>query len=34
MIITIKEAGLRKNTAQGAIAATIKPPTVGHNRTT
>jgi hypothetical protein len=29
MIITIKEAELRKNTAQGAIAATIKPPTVG-----
>ena len=25
----IKEAELRKNTAQGAIAATIKPPTVG-----
>jgi hypothetical protein len=29
MIIAIKEAELRKNTAQGAIAATIKPPTVG-----
>ena len=29
MIIPIKEAELRKNTAQGAIAATIKPPTVG-----
>ena len=24
-----KEAELRKNTAQGAIAATIKPPIVG-----
>jgi hypothetical protein len=29
MIMPIKEAELRKNTAQGAIAATIKPPTVG-----
>ena len=29
MIIAIKEPELRKNTAQGAIAATIKPPTVG-----
>ena len=29
IIITINEAELRKNTAQGAIAATIKPPTVG-----
>jgi hypothetical protein len=29
MIIPIKEAELRKNTAQGAIAATIKPPIVG-----
>lgn len=29
MIITIKEAELRKNTAQGAIADTIKPPIVG-----
>ena len=28
-IIPINEAELRKNTAQGAIAATIKPPTVG-----
>jgi hypothetical protein len=29
MIMPIKEAELRKNTAQGAIAATIKPPIVG-----
>jgi hypothetical protein len=29
MIIAIKEAELRKNTAQGAIAATMKPPIVG-----
>jgi hypothetical protein len=29
MIMPIKEAELRKNTAQGAIADTIKPPTVG-----
>jgi hypothetical protein len=29
MIMPIKETELRKNTAQGAIAATIKPPTVG-----
>ena len=29
MIIPIKEAEVRKNTAQGAIAVTIKPPTVG-----
>ena len=29
MIITTKEAEVRKNTAQGAIAVTIKPPTVG-----
>src|SRR5512133_3921933 len=29
IIITINEAELRKNTAQGAIAVTIKPPTVG-----
>jgi hypothetical protein len=29
MIIPIKEAELRKNTAQGAIVATIKPPIVG-----
>jgi hypothetical protein len=29
MIIPINEAELRKNTAQGAIAATIKPPIVG-----
>lgn len=29
MIMPIKEAELRKNTAQGAIAATIKPPTIG-----
>jgi hypothetical protein len=29
MIMQINEAELRKNTAQGAIAATIKPPTVG-----
>jgi hypothetical protein len=29
MIITIKETELRKNTAQGAIAATKKPPMVG-----
>ena len=29
IIIPINEAELRKNTAQGAIAATIKPPTVG-----
>jgi hypothetical protein len=28
-IIPINEAELRKNTAQGAIAATIKPPTAG-----
>jgi hypothetical protein len=29
MIMPIKEAELRKKTAQGAIAATIKPPIVG-----
>jgi hypothetical protein len=29
MIIAIKEPELRKNTAQGAIAATIKPPIMG-----
>jgi hypothetical protein len=29
MIMPTKEAELRKNTAQGAIAATIKPPIVG-----
>jgi hypothetical protein len=29
MIITINEAEVRKNTAQCAIAVTIKPPTVG-----
>jgi hypothetical protein len=29
MIIRINEAELRKNTAHGAIAATIKPPIVG-----
>jgi hypothetical protein len=29
IIIPIKEAELRKNTAQGAIAATMKPPIVG-----
>ena len=29
MIIPIKAAELMKNTAQGAIAATIRPPTVG-----
>jgi hypothetical protein len=29
MIMAIKEAELRKNTAQGAIVATIKPPIVG-----
>jgi hypothetical protein len=29
MIIPIKETEFRKNTAQGAIAVTIKPPTVG-----
>jgi hypothetical protein len=29
IIITINEAELRKNTAQGAIAVTTKPPTVG-----
>jgi hypothetical protein len=29
MIMAINETELRKNTAQGAIAATIKPPTIG-----
>jgi hypothetical protein len=29
IIIPINDAELRKNTAQGAIAATIKPPTIG-----
>ena len=29
MIIPIKDAEVRKNTVQGAIAVIIKPPTVG-----